>query len=856
MIPQPRLSDGAFDFLFMRRQIQLLFGFVVGMLAAIPGMAQESEEPTLRLGAVLARGVRSSATESWGSYEVVLTNLTKIDRKARVLIRYVDKPDELFGRVIWVPGQAELTTWILVGPASRKEEFKPTFVEVFLYDRTDGTDRLILPQGDKVVRERPVVHRIREPFTTILIDEEPEYQVPYGKLPEPDSRNDEAIRLARTFRLARKQSEFVQILDAHTLPPNPEAFDGIDLFVLASNRLAHDPAGMKALRQWLERGSGILWIMLDLIDVETLTPLLGDALDFQVVDRVPMTQFRVVPRSAGQQAAQATPLQEYDQAVDFVRVLSPSSEQARYTIDGWPTWFSRRVGRGKVVFTTLGPRGWYRPRRTNEPPAPFENFRSTPVPLAAFEDLALELQGNNNPVTTKPSRSAQVQDALPSDTLAPMLTEDIGYSVVSRTTVLLVVAAFLGATLLVGVFLRQTNRPELLGWLGPLAALVAGGVFLLIGESARRAVPPTVAIVQVADAVAGENETAVHGLIGVYRPDSGPAEMGTRRGGFFDADMSGLEVQIHRLVLTDMDAWHWENVSLPAGVRFAPFRATLPIREPLEARARFGPDGLEGKLTAARLSDVSDSLVITASGRNLAVQMQADGAFQVRSSDILPEEQFLRLAVLNDRQQRHQDVYRQLLLPNRPEYLRGRNVLLAWSKPLDMDFTFLSDARTTGSALLIVPLRFERPSRNARVTIPGPLVPYQRMLDQVATRPTFSWQEPIDMQLRFQLPHEVLPLKVESARLSARITAPSRPVIISGRQDDKLVELHRVVSPLDPIHLEIKDEHLLRLDRDGGLRLNLSIGNEVNRERKTALDTSEKWKIEYLELEVTGRAEE
>ncbi len=173
-----------------------------------------------------------------------------------------------------------------------------------------------------------------------------------------------------------------------------------------------------------------------------------------------------------------------------------------------------------------------------------------------------------------------------------------------------------------------------------------------------------------------------------------------------------------------------------------------------------------------------------------------------------------------------------------------------------MDFTFLADARTTGSALLVVPLRFERPSRNERVTIPGPLIPYQRMFDQVATRPTFTWNEPIDMVLRFQLPHEALPMKVESARLSARIMAPSRPVVISGREDNKLVEFHRVVSPLDPIHVDIKDERLLRLDRDGGLHLNLSIGNEVNGQRRSALETSEKWKIEYLELEVTGRAAE
>ena len=72
-------------------------------------------------------------------------------------------------------------------------------------------------------------------------------------------------------------------------PPLPEAFDGIDHLVLASNRLADDPVGVRAVRQWLMRG-GRLWVLLDRVDPDVLAPLLGDALDFQVVDRVSLTQ--------------------------------------------------------------------------------------------------------------------------------------------------------------------------------------------------------------------------------------------------------------------------------------------------------------------------------------------------------------------------------------------------------------------------------------------------------------------------------------------------------------------------------------------------------------------------------------
>jgi hypothetical protein len=811
------------------------------------------EKPTLRLGGVLPGGVRSSATDSWGTYDFELTNLTAIDRRARVLVRFEARPDVLYGRDVWVPAESEIKSWLLVGPAVLKDAENMCSIEVLLYDRTDGTDRLILPPGERLIRSRPVPHRLREPFTAILLDEEPPEELTFGRLPEPDSRNEEAIRLARTFRLSRRLSEFVQTINARLLPSTPEAYDGIDHFVLASNRIGKDPAGMKTLRHWLERG-GKVWVMLDLLNVDVLAPLLGDALDFQVVDRVRLTNFRFDHRSTGQRLGTDMPLQRHDQAIEFARVLLPAGEQTRYTVNGWPAYFTRTVGRGKVVFTTLGPRAWYEERKPNEPPAPFMNYPRSPKPTDPLGDMALELQSTPSQFV-KSGRSASPQDAVPVEAFAPMLTEEIGYSVVGRGTVLLIFASFLLGALVVGLTLRNARRPELLGWLGPLGALAASGVFLFLGESSRRAVPPSVAVVQVVDAVSGEEEAAIHGALAVYRPDSGPAEMKAQRGGFFELNMEGLQGQIHRLILTDMDAWHWENVALPAGVRFAPFRTAVPSGEPLSAHARFGPEGLEGKLTSGRFQDLSDALLITASDRNLAVRMRPDGAFEVKSADILPQGQYLREAVLSDQQQHRQDIYRKMLQRSRPEYLQGRNVLLAWCKPTELRFDFVADARTTGSALLIVPLQLERPAPGKRISVPAALIPYQRMLNNMATRPVFTMHEPIDMLLRFQLPRDILPFTVERARLSARLVAPARRVTLAGRDEGKLVELHQVESPLDPIRVDITDPRLLHLDPDGGLYVNVAIGPELNRRRKGPLDPDEKWTIEFVELEVSGRPE-
>jgi hypothetical protein len=311
-------------------------------------------------------------------------------------------------------------------------------------------------------------------------------------------------------------------------------------------------------------------------------------------------------------------------------------------------------------------------------------------------------------------------------------------------------------------------------------------------------------------------------------------------------------------MLTDMDRWQWENLALPAGVRLAPFRHTLPTPEPITAVARFGPGGVEGKLTAAPFTSLADALLATPSGRHLAVRLHEDGAFTAGTRDILPAGQFLDSPVLSDRQQRRQDLYREFLNRKGPDP-GDRSLLLAWADPVDTQFRLVPGGRTVGSALLVVPLRLERPAPGARVTIPGPLVRCQR----VVLTGTRSSESPLiresradtDMHLRFQLPATVLPFTVERARLTARIDAPSRKVSIAVRTGQEFVEVHRVDSPLDPIRVDVREERQLRLDEEGGLHLRLSIGDPsggAGGGRRTSRE-QEKWTIEYVELEVSGQ---
>jgi hypothetical protein len=818
----------------------LLAACGTGILA--PDTAAAQEVPALRLGGVLPGGVRASATESWGAYDFTLTNLSDTDRVGRVFLRFEGRPDVLYGREVWVPARSSLASWMLVGPAVPQGERLAANIETLLFDQTAGKEDLIRPRSEERIRSRGVLYRRREPSTAILLDNEVPAAAPWGQLPQVDSRTDEAILLARALRSSHKLSELVHRIPPGPLPPLPEAFGGIDHFVLASGRIAQDPAGMQTLRRWLEQG-GKVWVMLDMVEPELLGPLLGDAFDFQVVDRVNLTSFVVQTHPAGSGVPDPPP-QQHDRPVDFVRVLLPSGEQAKHTINGWPAWFSRSVGRGEVVLTTLGPRGWFRPRTPRDPPSPYQYLQSFPVPNAPLLDVAIRLQPPPDDTTFR------------DESFQPLLTEEIGYAVPRRLTVLAIFGGFLTAALAVGIALRKSRWREMMGWLGPAAALGAAGVFLGMAEVSRRAAPPTVAVAQVVDAVAGQEEATVHGLLAEYRPDSGPARAGVQRGGFFELDTSGIEGQTRRLVLTDADAWHWENLALPAGVRRAAFHGTAAIDTPMTAVARFGADGVEGKLTGP-FEDLADALLTTPNGRNLAVQIRPDGTFRAAAGDILPKGQFLAGAVLSDRQQRRQEIYRAFLKRSGSAVSQGRTALLAWASPLDMHFVLDPDVRTVGSALLVAPLRLERPAAGTRITIPGPFLLRQRMMNGLPARAALESGASIDMHLRFQLPAEVLPFQVERARLSLRIDAPSRRVTIEGRTADRTQELVRVESPLDPIRLDIAEANLLRLDDEGGIHLNLNVSEPLKggSARSSSRQLVEKWTIEHLELEVVGRPE-
>ena len=162
------------------------------------------------------------------------------------------------------------------------------------------------------------------------------------------------------------------------------------------------------------------------------------------------------------------------------------------------------------------------------------------------------------------------------------------------------------------------------------------------------------------------------------------SELGAEHGGEVDLDQSGLEGQTRKRIQTDIDAWHWEDLAFPAGVRMGPFHSTITARA--SAVGRFGSGGLEGRLDVGTFQNPADAVLLTRSGSVLATHLNPDGTFAVGPESDLPADQYLPGSVLTDRQQRRQNVYRKLMAHPRPPHLNGHDRLLVWAETSEVPF--------------------------------------------------------------------------------------------------------------------------------------------------------------------------
>ncbi|MFN0056442.1 MAG: hypothetical protein ACKV0T_30210 [Planctomycetales bacterium] len=765
--------------------------FVAALWLSSQAPAQETVQPDLgyRAASIAPGGSYVYVSGKWGIIQVTLTNRTDQPVEMLAATYFEGEATLQYGRRTWIPPRARIRTWHPVrlpkeaGPGGKTFPFRTLVMH-------GGDKQEVLIKSDQGSMQFDGSLRVMEARTVS------------GMIDALDAPLDEEIEAAAELMLAARVGEQLGRQIAYLVDPifapGDETLSGLDQLVIAHSRVADDLAAIRAIRRWLF-GGGHLWIMLDRVDPRVLEMLLGDDIECQVVDQVGLTSFQVEPTASGTKAS--WPAQEHELPVNLVRVIV-SEVDVPYTVNGWPAAFTRPCGEGRLLVTTLGPRGWMR-RRTPEdralpPPLP-QNPVNAPPPQQGQQENATapssnppgQGTGGEGAQSTRPPGSApggmeevlgNLADAavpdpgrfipldpmkllaadlfssrpeplVPEDILEPQVQEYVGYSVPPRWLIVSLLIGFTSVLALAGIGLWRAQRLEWLGAIGPALAVIVGGVLIVLGRQHQEA--STVASMQVVTAVAGSNEVILEGVTGLYSPEAEPTTIAGRRGGRMIPDMSGQEGTTRRMIWSDMDAWRWENLPSATGLRSGRFSGSIDTRQRLEATATFGPDGLTGKLEVGDANHPADPILVTRAGR-MGVTLRDDGSFVSNMTDVFSAEQYLSAALLSDEQNRRQKILQHMLPqprfedeedePKRGEKRRvprydypAQPQLLFWSDAWEAGFEYDANRRKLGAALVTVPLRLARPETGTAVAIPSPFLPYRQSVGPDGMQPSGLW---------------------------------------------------------------------------------------------------------------------
>jgi hypothetical protein len=795
-------------------------------------------------GAASRLGVSPYQSNTWGIVNVGMMNPTNRDVRILVSTSVGNVKTNQYGREFWVPANSRRISWHSIFiPEDKSGSANSVAVDSIVSERVGGRERVLKTSTGAIAHDGVLSYSgINSPTTVIVDMPEPKdgFQVPL------DGETVTALNAVGACQFSIQRRRATLEMSQTFLPPVTTAWDGTKHIVLVGDSLADDSAAMTAVRRWLMDG-GRMWIMLDLVQQDTVERLLGDGCPYREVDRVGLTTLQV-KASKGSSRPSDPKQTDHEQPIPFVRTLVTGVE-VTHTINEWPAAFEQVYGRGKIIFTTLGMRAWLRPTGIQD--GSYSDAGIQQVPNETLRDLMNYFYGFQQPAMLEP------------ELFDEYLSQQIGYEVVDFNIVLLVLTISCGGLLVAGMWLVRTHRFRLLVWAGPAFAITASGVLMVVGMRNLHSVPNTVATIQLVAVAPESDDLNLTGLLSVYRQDESQKRISVVNGGTISPTRASQSGTTRRMVWTDIDSWHWENSAIPAGVNRSTIRFSRNIRKPVRAVGSFGPDGLSGRLDSQPFEQPGDAVLVTTALHPLSVKFQDDGSFVAGSNELMTGGEYIGGVLLSDEQRRRQDLYRKLLTNKRRSTLIDKPTMFVWTKSIETGYAISSDETFRGSALLSIPLQLERTPPGRQVTIPGTFLPYRGVSGPKGLESSGhlsnadgTWLErsrPARTWLRAEIPPEVLPLRMTRLTITLRLSGKSQPVKIVELVDGKPRVLATRTSPEGVQRIEIKQTETLQIDESGGVTIGIFVGDTLSLNEYNMTETQgERWNIDFLYLEIAG----
>jgi hypothetical protein len=819
--------------------VVLLLSLAPTSLLIAQDEAAEKTQPSTKARqtiSVSTHGLHRYLPGHWGTLSVEAINRATEAASLESVAWVEGQVDEQFGRSVWVPGESRRLTWQPVLVPSRKFGAKdPTLY--WMQVRNSGGNEVLATAANRDRIESRALIKARSETVFAVIHDDNERQIAKFDL--------------LTYMLGQTQSQGVTIsVDAGQMPVIAEALDAARILVVMGDGLAREAAAIEAVQDWVRQG-GTLWLMLDTMTADSAQAITGGDLPIHEVDRVSLTFYTLV--STVNVSRREPDNVDLERPVQLVRILSEGANVVG-TADGWPAAVSTSFGRGSVVASTLSLDGWYVPRGLLQPEHAATLDRELWITTAGH-DLISSLGGQ------------RIETPVDTDTMTEYVTARVGYQLPGRTRGAVVLMMFCTSLTLVCVAVHRRQRPALLIPGVAILSLLAVGSFLAMATSSRTASDSAVTF-QLVEASGLQDQLHVSGVTAFHSRESVRPDIRSTAAGRLSFDGPVTAGAPVRMVWSDQNVWQLKDARLAPGVRLAEIQESVEVQQPVAVKGTFDESGFQGRLEGAVASEFSDALLADQTGFVLPVEIDSAGDVSASSAGPLPPGQYLAAAMLNAEQARRQKVYRRMFDPaERGRIYPAQPTLFAWSDPLTLQTGRADVNLPAGAMLMSVPLIIERPDAGSRVRIPSTFLPYRAVRIQkskIGFASTYSnsrrtWSANTSRTastsaLRFQIPAAVLPLVVDTATFTFKVSAPLRTVEISSGLTDSLTDVWTRNSPVGTFEIPLPVEASRQLDPAGGLHVMFKVGSVQLEELDAAeVGTQDRsWQVDWMQLEIQG----
>ena len=783
---------------------------------------------------VSTHGISRYRLGRWGTLSVDAVNRSTESGSVESAAWISGHENDQFGRSAWMPAESRRQTWMpILIPQKLPGRSKPTLNWMGV-QKSDKGEVFSTAENQDAIESRELIA--------------PKGNVVLGVIPGHDEGHLATADLLRfVMQHAQPQVSVLSFQDRQ-LPAIAEALDAVHVLAVVGDDLAQNAQATKAVQDWVRLG-GTLWLFLDTMTDESAQTICGGERTVQEVDRISLTSYSLLTSSsAKQRAADSVSL---EQPVQLTRTF-PGSETVVTTIDDWPAATSSSFGQGRIFTSMLSLDGFFVPRgKLLQEQA--RNLERQLWVTTAGQDLVSSIL------------SAGSETPLNADIMKEYVTARIGYQLPVRSSGALVLAVFCVALIVVCGIVHRLQKPILLLPGVSLLSVLVVLVFLKMASTSKTT-EDSAATLQMVEACGAQDRLLVNGVSAFHSQGSHRPTIESTAAGMLNFESPAGSGSPVRMLWSDQNSWQLQNVEFSAGVRLAEFRQAVPISSPTVASGTFDEAGFRGRLTGNLATDWSDAIVADQSGFALPVTIGTDGTISNDRPSLLPG-QYLDSAILDAEQSRRQTVFRKMLdASKRSRIYPSKPTLLAWSAPLVLQ-TGKSDTSPTGAMLASFPLSIKRPESGSRIRIPSTFLPYRSVKNKKLkigsastfsntrrTWSTFTYSRASTALLRFEIPPELLPIVVENAKLTLKISAPLREVEISSGHPDSLTDVWSKSSPVGTFEISFSNETSCTLDDQGGLNVALKVGAvQLDELDVTEVGTQDRnWQVEWIQLEIQG----